>query len=203
MEDLQTDNYLTIQGVAEGIYKDKGSKFIARAYHVETEEQCKEVLSNLKKEFYDARHHCYAYRLGLEENKFRSNDDGEPSGTAGKPILNQIYSHALFNVMIIVVRYFGGRKLGVSGLIHAYKTSAIDAIAHASIVKRYVKKSFSLNFDYPAMNDVMRILKEEKPEITRQDFLKECVINIDIKKNDVKRVVSRLQNLRNVDIKAL
>jgi uncharacterized YigZ family protein len=203
MSEQPTDNYLTVQGNADGLFKEKGSKFISRVFHVENEDQCKEVLADMKKEFYDARHHCYAYRLGLEENKFRSNDDGEPSGTAGKPILNQIYSYGIYNVMIVVVRYFGGRKLGVSGLIQAYKTAAIDALENAKIIRRYIKKTYILEFDYPAMNEVMRILKEEKPDILGQDFVERCIIKIDVKKNDVTRLVSRLRNLRKVNIKAL
>ncbi len=203
MENQVSDSYLTIIKKSEGLYKEKGSKFIAKVLHVESEDQCKEILKDLKKEYYDARHHCYAYRLGPEKEKYRSSDDGEPSGTAGKPILNQIYSFELFKVLIVVIRYFGGTKLGVSGLINAYKTSARDAIGNAAIVERYLKSAFSLHFNYPEMNDVMRILKDEKPDILKQNFSEVCVINIDVKKNNVQRIISRLGKIRNLNINAL
>jgi uncharacterized YigZ family protein len=203
MEDQASDRYLTIQKPAEGIYKEKGSKFISKIFHVESEDACKEIIKGLKKEYHDARHYCYAYRLGPEDGKYRSNDDGEPSGSAGKPILNQIYSHELYYVLIVVIRYFGGTKLGVSGLINAYKLSARDAIENALIVERHIRMAFTLNFSYPLMNDVMRILKEEKPDILMQNFSEHCVINIDVKKNNVERVISKLENIRELNINAL
>lgn len=203
MEKKASDSYLTIVKKSEGLYKEKGSKFIAKVLHIENEDQFKEALSDIKKEYYDARHHCYAYRLGPENEKYRSNDDGEPSGTAGKPILNQIYSYELFNVLVVVVRYFGGTKLGVSGLINAYKSSTREALNDAIIVKRHLKIAYALSFNYPTMNNVMKVLKEEKPDILNQDFSELCVINIEVKKNNCEKLISKLSKIRNLEIKAL
>ena len=154
------DTYLTISSVSEALYKDKGSKFYAFAYPVQTVEQIKEILAEKRKEYYDARHVCYAYMLGYERNVFRANDDGEPSGTAGRPILGQINSSNLTDILIIVVRYFGGTLLGTSGLIQAYKTSAAEAIAAATIEERIVEKTFISKFGYQDLNAVMRIMKD-------------------------------------------
>ena len=197
------ESFHTIYEPAEGFYKDKGSKFIARLRHVESEEDCKTFLEEVKKEFYDARHHCYAYRLDAQNERFRANDDGEPSGSAGKPILNQILSKELFDVMIIVVRYFGGTKLGVSGLIQAYKTAAREAIDFSDIILKDLTEQFELHFEYPKMNDVMRIIKEEKITILEQDFSVSCVIKIEIKKSRLSRSFFRLENLYGLDIKPL
>jgi uncharacterized YigZ family protein len=203
MEEQASDRYLTIYKQSEGIYKEKGSKFIARVFHVEDEDRCKEIIKAVRKEYYDARHHCYAYRLGPEDGRYRSSDDGEPSGSAGKPILNQIYSSKLYYVLIVVIRYFGGTKLGVSGLIQAYKRSSRDAIENAQIAERYLTKAFSLSFSYPDLNNVMRILKDEKPDILKQDFSELCVINIDVRKNNVQRTLLRLKKIRSLQIKTL
>lgn len=200
---MEQDFYKTISGIAEGLYKEKGSKFIARVFPVETEEQIKTVMSSVKKEFHDARHHCFAYRINPEKEQFRSSDDGEPPGTAGKPIFNQILSFELFNVLVVVVRYFGGIKLGVSGLINAYKTTTRDALSQSTIVTRFITRELSLRFDYPLMNNVMRIVKEEQLEITEQFFELSCVLKIKVKKNDLKRVAFRLETIRGLRVKEL
>lgn len=199
----ETGAYKTIDISAEGIYKEKGSKFIARIRHVESEDDCKEALVEIKKEFHDARHHCYAYRIDPENEQFRSNDDGEPSGTAGKPILNQLYSHELFNVMVIVVRYFGGTKLGTSGLINAYKTATQEAIASAKIKKRFVTRQLELNFKYPSMNDVMRVVKEENLKIYDQYYKLDCVIKLTVKKVQLNRVEERFKLIPDLNLKVL
>ena len=195
--------YRTIRKPAEGLYREKGSKFIARIEPVSSEEDCREFLQRIRKEFHDARHHCYAYRINPEQELFRSNDDGEPSGTAGKPILNQILSNSLFDVMVIVVRYFGGVKLGVSGLIRAYKEATNDAISQARIVTRHLTRRYSLHFEYPKMNDVMRVIKEEKIKILEQEMSLSCVIKIEVKKSDLEKIIFRFGNLRDIELKSL
>ena len=154
------DTYNIITNSGEGLYKDKGSKFIAQAFPVSSETEAKEGIEDIKKKFHDARHHCYAYMIGPDKSCFRSNDDGEPSGTAGKPILNQILSKDLTNICVVVVRYFGGTKLGVSGLINAYKSAAREALDQTTVEERTIDEIYSLEFEYPLMNEVMRILKE-------------------------------------------
>jgi len=200
---VDSDSYKTILKQSESIFKEKGSKFIARVFHVETEEECKEILLQVKKEFHDARHHCYAYRINPEKEETRSNDDGEPSGTAGKPILNQIFSFNLYNVMVVVVRYFGGTKLGVSGLINAYKTSTRETLSEARKIKRFITQQFLLKFEYPLMNDVMRIIKEENLKSSTPEMKTNCVIKIEIKKNNIDRIKIRLESLRGLELKAL
>ena len=167
---MTEDTYKTIVGQAEGIYTEKRSKFIAIALPVQTLDEIKEHLEVYQKKYYDARHVCYAYMLGHERKDFRANDNGEPSGTAGKPILGQINSNELTNILIIVVRYFGGIKLGTSGLIVAYKAAAAEAIAAAEIIEKTVDGDVTFWFEYPFMNDVMRIVKEEEPEIIEQSY---------------------------------
>ena len=166
MEDL----YRTVEVVAEGLYKEKGSKFLAFVYPVATEEQIREIITGIKEKYYDARHHCYAWRLGAAKNHFRMNDDGEPSSTAGKPIFGQIQSFDLTNVLIVVVRYFGGTKLGVSGLINAYREAAADAIRNAVIVEKTVDEILRIRFSYLVLNDVMKVIKEENPEVLERNF---------------------------------
>jgi uncharacterized YigZ family protein len=195
---MSIDSYKTISETAEGIYKEKGSKFITYAYPVTCEEEIKEHIAVLKKEYYDARHHCYAYMLGAEKKNFRANDDGEPSSTAGKPILGQILSHDLTNILIVVVRYFGGTKLGASGLIHAYKTAAADAISNAKIVDRTVNDVYDIHFDYLVMNDVMRVIKEEQPLQLGQDFNLTCKITISMRQNDIGKVLERFEKIESV-----
>jgi uncharacterized YigZ family protein len=189
---LFEDTYKTITQPGSGIYKEKGSKFIALAYPVTGEDGVKQILEDLRKEYYDARHHCYAYILGPDKSAWRVNDDGEPSGTGGKPIHGQILSFDLTNILIVVIRYFGGTKLGVSGLINAYKSAAKDALLQAEIVEKTVNEVYRLEFPYELMNDVMRIIKEEDLQIIENQFNNSCTITYSIRKNEADRVKTRL-----------
>lgn len=191
MEDL----YKTIKTVAEGLYKEKGSKFIALAYPVYTEEEIKSILVDIRTKYYDARHHCYAYRLGADKKRFRANDDGEPSSTAGKPILGQILSADLTNILIVVVRYFGGIKLGVSGLIQAYKEAAADAIAHVDIVEKTENCLLRIRFDYRVINEVMKVIKEEEPEVVAREFELECRMTLSIRRKACPHLITRLETI--------
>jgi uncharacterized YigZ family protein len=178
------DIYKTLATPCAGVFKDKGSKFLAYAFPVDTIEDAKQHVQRLKKEYFDARHHCYAYRIGVHGEQWRANDDGEPSSTAGKPILGQLLSQGLTNVLIVVVRYFGGIQLGVSGLINAYRSAASDALAHAQVVEKTAKENITFRFSYAAMNDVMKLLKEEKAEIFSQQFDADCVITIAVPRSE-------------------
>ena len=189
------DTYLTISSPSAALYKDKGSKFYAFAYPVQTIEQIKEILAEKRKEYYDARHVCYAYMLGYEREVFRANDDGEPSGTAGRPILGQINSSNLTDILIIVVRYFGGTLLGTSGLIQAYKTSAAEAIAAATIEERIVEKTFVSKFGYQDLNAVMRIMKDFDLAIVNQIQEMDCTLYFRIRLGDIERVKDRFDKL--------
>ncbi|NOU60758.1 IMPACT family protein [Marinifilum caeruleilacunae] len=195
---MSNDTYKTISQKSEGLYKEKGSKFITYAYPVGTEEEIKEHIAQLKKEYYDARHHCYAYMLGADKKNFRANDDGEPSSTAGKPILGQILSNDLTNILIVVVRYFGGTKLGASGLIHAYKTAAADAISNAEILDKTVNDIYDIHFDYLVMNDIMKIIKDEQPEQLGQDFNLTCKITLSIRQSEVERLIEKFKKITSV-----
>ncbi len=197
---MEINNYKTIVRESEGYYKEKGSKFIAIAFHVETEDDINEARANIKTKYFDARHHCYAYRINPENEQSRSSDDGEPSGTAGKPILNQLLSFELTNTLIIVVRYFGGTKLGVSGLILAYKSATRDAIENNKIVKKFITSEVELRFEYPLMNLVMKVIKDEKIRIIDQDFDTNCKINIELKKNKKKIIINKFEKIRGVSI---
>ncbi len=189
------DEYLTIDGNSEGFYSEKRSKFLAFAHHVETLDDIKELLASYRKKYYDARHVCYAYMLGAERAEFRMNDDGEPSSTAGKPILGQINSKELTDILIVVVRYYGGVNLGTSGLIVAYREAAADAIAHAEIVTRQVEEVVEYDFAYVMMNDVMRIVKEMQPRILEQNFDNTCQIKLSIRKSEADNLRSKLKKL--------
>lgn len=180
----QPDLYLTIATNSQGIYKDKGSRFIALAYPVNTEEQVKQLIKEIKKEYFDARHHVYAFRVGVNNPVYRCSDDGEPSNSSGPPVLGQILSNNLTNILIVVVRYFGGTKLGVPGLVNAYRSAAADAITNASIIEKYEQDSFTISFGYLVMNDVMRVLKDENPEQSNQLFDNSCSINLSIRKKN-------------------
>ena len=168
------DTFISIAAPSRGLFKDNGSRFIAFAYPVETEARIKEIVASLKKEYHDARHHCYAYRLGYKADVFRANDDGEPSGSAGRPILGQIDSRGLSDVLVVVVRYFGGIKLGIPGLIRAYKTSAEDALSQAEAVEKVAAVNYRVEFGYMAMNSVMKVLKDMKIEASDQQFDIRC-----------------------------
>jgi len=173
------------------------------AFPVKSEDEIKEHLNSLKKEYHDARHHCYAYCLGIDKAKYRFNDDGEPSGTAGRPIYGQILSRDLTDILVVVIRYFGGIKLGVSGLINAYKYASKDALDKAEITMKKVTEEYVVQFSYSMMNRVMKILKEENATITRQGFEKECIIHFTIRKSSEKKIVSRLKMISNVSVDLL
>ena len=197
---IQEDTYKTIIGVAEGIYTEKRSKFIAIAIPVHTVEEIKQHLDIYQKKYYDARHVCYAYMLGHERKDFRANDNGEPSGTAGKPILGQINSNGLTDILIVVVRYFGGIKLGTSGLIVAYKAAAAEAIANATIIEKTVDDEIAVAFEYPFMNDVMRIVKEEEPEILEQSHDMDCLMKLRIRRSMMGKLRARLEKVETARI---
>ena len=190
-----TDEYKTISGTSDGFYSEKRSKFLAFAHHVETVEDIKEILAGYRKKYYDARHVCYAYMLGAAREDFRANDDGEPSSTAGKPILGQINSNELTDILIVVVRYYGGVNLGTSGLIVAYREAAADAINHAEIVVRSVEELITYDFPYVMMNDVMRIVKDMQPRIVSQDYDNTCRIVLAIRQSNAAQLRERLSKL--------
>ena len=190
-----TDEYMTLKTEGEGYYTDKRSKFLAFAHHVSSVEEIKDILAGYRKKYFDARHVCYAYMLGPERKDFRANDDGEPSSTAGKPILGQINSNELTDILIVVVRYYGGVNLGTSGLIVAYREAAADAIAHSEIETRQVEEIITYNFPYPMMNDVMRIVKDMQPRIVSQTYDNTCEIRLSIRKSEAEQLRNRLQKL--------
>ncbi|OFY49872.1 MAG: hypothetical protein A2W85_17405 [Bacteroidetes bacterium GWF2_41_31] len=198
-----TDQYLTIREQGQGLYKEKGSKFISIAVHVESEEEVKASLLNIKKQYHDARHHCYAYRLGVTEELVRSSDDGEPSGTAGKPILNQIYSYEMYHALVVVVRYFGGTKLGVSGLVTAYKTVAREALESAGKEVKFLTVRFQLVMDYPMVDQVMRLIKEENLTVVKQEFEMRCKFIIEVRVGQKNFVLSRIALWHDVELKEL
>ncbi|MCR4828313.1 MAG: IMPACT family protein [Bacteroidales bacterium] len=194
------DTYYTIQSPTEGLYKEKGSKFLAFAYPVRTEQEVKELLEAKCKEFFDARHHCYAYILGADKAAWRANDDGEPSGTAGKPIHGQLMSKDLTDTLVIVVRYFGGIKLGVSGLINAYRTAARDALDKATILEKTVNLRYRLMFEYPLMNDVMRLLKQYDLQPLEQRFEMDCELSFEVRRSLAVQVYDAFAKLQGVRI---
>ncbi len=191
------DSYLTIstKNIGSGYYTEKRSKFLSFAHHVETVEEAMDIIASYRKKYYDARHCCYAYMLGAERNDFRANDDGEPSSTAGKPILGQINSHSLTDILIVVIRYYGGVNLGTGGLIVAYRTAAADAIDHAQIEERLVEETVTYEFTYPMMNGVMHIVKDMQPRIISQDFGINCKIVLAIRKSKASELKERLAKL--------
>lgn len=197
------DTYRTIDAPAEGLYKEKGSKFIALAYPIYTEEEVKELIAELRKQYYDARHHCYAYSLGADKGRFRANDDGEPNHSAGDPILGQIRSADLSNILIVVIRYFGGTKLGVSGLINAYKTAAADALAHASVVERHETVLLQAHYAYPQMNDVMVLVKAYNLPIRDQHFELNCCLTLEVRKKLQEEVIAKLEAIDGVSVTGL
>ena len=197
------DTYKTIAAPSEGLYKEKGSKFLAFAYPVRTQEEIKAHLERLRKEYFDARHHCYAYILGPRKDAFRANDDGEPSGTGGRPIHGQLLSADLTDTLIVVVRYFGGILLGASGLANAYKAAARDAIDHATIVEKTIDCRYRLSFKYEAMNDVMRILKDFDLKPLNQQFDLDCTLEVSVRQSLSVRLYDAVRDLRTVAIEVL
>jgi uncharacterized YigZ family protein len=193
------DTYKTIQSASEGLFKDKGSRFIARAFPVESVDDVKEILAMLRREYHDARHHCYAYRIGPGDLVYRVNDDGEPSNSAGKPILGQIHSYDLTNILIVVVRYFGGILLGVGGLINAYRSAARESLEQANIVERTFKNRINLYFQYPAMNDVMKLIKDTKAEIVHQEFTIDCRMTLQIRTSAAEGLINDLNRIESTE----
>ena len=200
---LFDDTYKTISDRSEGYYKDRGSKFIALAVPVGTEDEVKQKLAEIRNEFHDARHHCYAYMIGPDKSASRFNDDGEPSGTAGRPIMGQINSKDLTNILIVVVRYFGGTKLGVRGLINAYKSSTAEALNSAKIVNKTVDEIYRVKFDYASMNPVMQIVKDPGVQILSQDFNLSCNLVYLVRKNRAEEIVNRLGKIKGLEVNYL
>jgi uncharacterized YigZ family protein len=197
---LFDDTYKTITAPAEGVFRDRGSRFIGYVFPVSSQEEISAKLSELRKEHHGARHHCYAWRLGADGASYRANDDGEPSGTAGKPIYNQILSAGITNVLIVVVRYFGGTLLGVSGLIHAYKQAAVVAIGNATVIEKQIMEVYSLQFEYAAMNDVMKILKEHDLPQRNQSFELDCSLEFSVRKSEADTVTEKFRQSGTVKI---
>ena len=191
---VDTDCYLSIAAPSQGLYKEKGSKFLAFAYPVEQEEQAQEIIADLKREYFDARHHCYAYRIGHTGERWRMNDDGEPSSTAGRPIYGQLLSNELSDILVVVVRYFGGIKLGVPGLIRSYKNATADAIANAEIVEKIAGEFFTVTFDYLQMNDVMKVLKDMNITPISQDFDLTCKMDVKVRLTQIEQFYESLKN---------
>ena len=192
---MEPDEYYTIESESEGLYKEKGSRFLAFAYPVYSSDDIKSVLARIEKKFHDARHRCYAWKLGLADDNFRQNDDGEPSGTAGRPIYGQILSCGLTNILVVVVRYFGGVKLGTGGLAVAYKTATSDALANAAIIKRHVTNVYDVKFQYRCMNDVMKIVKDASLDVLEQQFDLDCRIRIAVRSSSAANVVDKLGDI--------
>ena len=190
-----SDTYLTIQDKSEGIYTEKRSKFLAFAHPVETIDEIKDLLTDYKKKYYDARHVCYAYMLGPERTDFRVNDDGEPSSTAGRPILGQINSRELTNILVVVIRYFGGVKLGTSGLIVAYREAATEALSAATVIEKTIEETVTFTFPYVMMNSVMRVVKELNPRIVEQKYDETCIMTLAIKRSMAPMLEERLNKL--------
>ena len=197
-----TDSYLTIADRSTGEYSEKRSKFLAFAFHVESTDEVKGLVQQYSKEYYDARHVCYAYMLGYQREHFRAVDNGEPSGTAGKPILGQINKFELTNVLVIVVRYFGGIKLGTSGLTNAYKLATSEALQNANIEERTIDTKIKVTFEYPQMNDVMRVIKDLNPTILSQQMDVNCVFELSIRQSEAEMLTSRLEKIRGVSIES-
>jgi uncharacterized YigZ family protein len=200
---LFSDEYKTIVQPAQGSFRDKGSKFLSFAIPVVNEQEVKQQLEALRKQYYDATHHCYAYVLGFDKSAYRVNDDGEPSGTAGRPIYGQILSTDLTNILIIVIRYYGGTKLGVPGLINAYKTVAAEALSQATIVTRIVKEVYDIEYQYEMMNDVMKIVKDETLEVINSEFGMKCVMRLAIRHSEAQRIVGKFSKLNQLIINYL
>jgi len=200
---LFEDTYRTITSNHEGSYKEKGSKFIAFAIPSKNEDEVKQHLEKIRKQYYDARHHCYAYRLGADKSAQRMNDDGEPSGTAGRPIFGQILSNDLTNILIVVIRYFGGTKLGVSGLINAYKTATKDALEDAKIITKTINDVYEVDFKYERMNNVMKIIKDEGLNMLDSRFEMDCSIKFAVRKKYSQMIYEKFEKINNLKIKYL
>lgn len=195
-----SDTYQTIESATESLFKDRGSKFFGYAHPVQTEDEIKDLLQQMREQHHTSRHVCYAYKLGPTADRYRANDDGEPSGTAGKPILGQLDSFELTNTLVMVVRYFGGTKLGVGGLINAYRTAAAEALSLARVVQCTVDDAYELKYDYPLMNVVMRVVKERNLTITKQDFRERCKLWIRVRQSESAEVAEIFEKINNLSV---
>lgn len=193
-----SDTYRTIDASGEGMFKDKGSRFLAYAYPLNDESEVKEIIDKLKKEHYSARHHCYAWRLGAKGEKFRANDDGEPSGTAGKPILGQLLSKDVTNILIVVVRYFGGTLLGVSGLINAYRESTIEVLNQTPIVEKIIEDIITLKYEYPLMNRVMKVVKDDDLTVIDTQYEMDCLLKVTVRQEKTDYVFGKFEKIEGV-----
>lgn len=196
----QNDAYRTIGKESEGFYRDRGSRFLSFAFRVGSEEEIKEILDRLRKKYHDARHHCYAYLLGAEKKTFRANDDGEPANSAGKPILGQIHAFDLSNILVVVVRYFGGTLLGVGGLIKAYRSATADALKNAEIIRETEDVELTIRFTYPSLNPVMKITRDEGMKILAREFSEKCEMRAAVRKSRVDAVIDRFRKLPGVKV---
>lgn len=195
---MEEDTFLTLSKVSESLYKEKGSKFLGFAYPVKSLDEIKTILDELRKKYYDARHHCYAYMLGQEADQYRANDDGEPNHSAGDPILGQIRSYNVTNTLVVVVRYFGGTKLGVSGLINAYKIAAAEALEANEIIEEVVKEKVSIRYSYESTNEVLRLVKEFELDILEQEFTADCRMQLAVRQSKHEQLREKLQELEGV-----
>lgn len=200
---LFEDTYKTIKSPSEGLFKDRGSKFLAFAYPIEHENEVKPLVDNLRKEHFKAVHHCYAYRLGLDKTNFRVNDDGEPSGTAGRPILNILLSNEITNILVVVVRYFGGTLLGVPGLINAYKSATSEALSSADILEKTVNDVYNVSFDFVQMNDIMKIVKEFNLKIRNQTYDNQCSMELEFRKTLTNQVIGKIEKINDIIVEYL
>jgi len=194
------DSFQTILENAEGIFKDKGSKFLAFAFPVTTEKEISEIQKTLKKKYYDARHHAYAFRLGADKKNFRASDDGEPSNSSGAPILGQIRSFDLTDILIVVVRYFGGTKLGIPGLINAYKSAAVEAIIQSKIIHKTVNQNLTAKCSYSLLNEIMKIVKDDDLEILNQSFDTDCTVTLSIRLSKFRKIEEKLRNIHGIEL---
>jgi uncharacterized YigZ family protein len=197
------DTYRSLEKPAEGIYRDRNSRFLAFGFPVISEDKVDDLLTGIRKRYHDARHHCFAYRLGFNKEYFRMNDDGEPSGTAGKPIYGQLVSHDLTNTLAVVVRYFGGTLLGTSGLINAYRSATSDMLSRANIITHYVEERYDIRFPHEKLNQVMKILKEGHIVPLQPDFDQQCAMQIAVRKSLSKKLLGVLQTIKGVAVEAI
>ncbi len=200
---MQADLYKTIKLPAEGVFKDKGSKFLALAFPFQNESEVKNIIEPLRKEHFKAVHFCYAYRIGLDKSNFRVNDDGEPSGSAGRPILNVLLSKDITNILVVVVRYWGGTLLGVPGLINAYKSATEEALENAEIIEKTVNDVYRITFGYVQMNEIMKVVKDFDLKIKNQQFDNQCVIELEFRQNISSQIIGRLDKMDEIDIRFL
>jgi uncharacterized YigZ family protein len=200
---LFDDTYTTIKQATEALFKDRGSKFLAFAYPIKNEQEVKKYLDALRGLHHKANHHCYAYRLGIDRSQFRVNDDGEPSGSAGRPILNVLLSKDVTNILVVVVRYFGGTLLGVPGLINAYKSATVEALAEAELIQKTLNDVYEISFDFEVMNDVMRVVKEFGLKISNQTYDNRCTLTIEVRKSTLNQVLTKMEQIDSANTKYL